>query len=308
MVNPKLVIFQELYALGLTNLVGSLFSCFPTAASLSRSSLLESMGGHSQLASVFSSLIILVVIIWLAPLFKTLPTLCLASIIVVALKNMLFQVKDCFKLWKINRYEAITWLMTFLGTVVLDVDAGLFIGIGTSILVVVFRDMFSPIKAMVKYKNTSNYVDNELVHSDSSDETESSFRDENFQSNVKHSIYFANCHTFQDHLYKTYGFRPQKKNLIDKKNSISNISGLAEEMNGERRYQDIVLDFSGVNYVDTNGMQVIRQVVDDYKCFDIHVLICEAQDIVILPDFFFQIEKFYLYHIYEIIKKKHKLN
>lgn len=105
--NYKIDPTQELYALGFTNMIGSAFACFPTAASLSRSSLLESIGGKSQLACLFSSGIIMIVIMWLAPLFKTLPTLCLASIIIVALKNLLFQVKDFFKLWRINRYESV---------------------------------------------------------------------------------------------------------------------------------------------------------------------------------------------------------
>ena len=171
--------------------------------------------------------------------------------------------------------------MTFLGTVILDVDIGLFIGIGTSILVVIIKDMLSPIKKMVKYKNTSSYVEKYLVDFEENDET-TSFATSSFQDNiciykVKNSIYFVNCHAFQDHLYQTYGFRPQKKNLINKQNSITNINTFEKDIDQQRCYQDIILDFSSVNYVDTNGMQVIRQIIDDYKCFDIYVMICGAQ-------------------------------
>ncbi|CAF0735662.1 unnamed protein product [Brachionus calyciflorus] len=284
--NYKFDAHQEFYALGLTNVIGSVFSCFPTAASLSRSSLLESMGGHSQLASLFSSVIILIVIMWLAPLFKTLPTLCLASIIVVTLKNFMFQVKDFFKLCKINKYEAFTWMVTFLSVVVLDVNVGLFIGIGTSILVVIIKDMFSPIKVLVKYKNTSNYVENELVKLDYREEiSETSFKQSNTSINnvriykIEHSIYFANCHAFQDHLYKTYGFSPLKKILKEvSDSSCVNSSKSSNMLILDNRDPDIILDFSSVNYVDTNGMQVIQQIIDDYKKVDIYVCICEAQE------------------------------
>jgi solute carrier family 26 protein len=46
--NYKIDPTQELYALGLSNVFGSMFSCFPSTGSLSRSSLLETTGAKSQ--------------------------------------------------------------------------------------------------------------------------------------------------------------------------------------------------------------------------------------------------------------------
>jgi solute carrier family 26, other len=47
------------------------------------------------------------VILWLGPLFESLTKNCLASIVIVALKSLLFQLKDFFNLWKINKLEAV---------------------------------------------------------------------------------------------------------------------------------------------------------------------------------------------------------
>jgi len=47
------------------------------------------------------------VILWLGPLFESLTKNCLASIVIVALKSLLFQFKDFFNLWKINKLEAV---------------------------------------------------------------------------------------------------------------------------------------------------------------------------------------------------------
>jgi MFS superfamily sulfate permease-like transporter len=105
--NYKIDATQELYSIGLSNVFASFWSCWPSAGSLSRSSLLESTGAKSQFASLFSSSIIIVMILWLAPLFKTLPKLCLASIIVVSLKGLLFQVTDLFTLLRVNRIESV---------------------------------------------------------------------------------------------------------------------------------------------------------------------------------------------------------
>ena len=51
---------QELLAMGLSNIVGSFFSCIPVACSLSRSLIQHQAGGKTQLASVVSAGLILI--------------------------------------------------------------------------------------------------------------------------------------------------------------------------------------------------------------------------------------------------------
>jgi len=55
------------------SLTSSLFSSWPAGASLSRSSVNEAAGVKSQLGGVFSCSILLVVLLWLGPLFEALP-------------------------------------------------------------------------------------------------------------------------------------------------------------------------------------------------------------------------------------------
>lgn len=64
---------QELLALGLSNLVGGLFSCVPNGTSLSRSLIQEQTGGRTQLASVVSAGLITLILLWIAPAFEVLP-------------------------------------------------------------------------------------------------------------------------------------------------------------------------------------------------------------------------------------------
>lgn len=58
---------------GLSNIVGGAFSCVPNATSLSRSLLQEQTGGRTQIASVVSSFLILIILLWIAPFFEVLP-------------------------------------------------------------------------------------------------------------------------------------------------------------------------------------------------------------------------------------------
>ena len=64
---------QELMAYGVMNVVGCFFSSFPAAGSLSRSSVQANSGGKTQLVGFISSLILLLVLLWLGPLFQQLP-------------------------------------------------------------------------------------------------------------------------------------------------------------------------------------------------------------------------------------------
>ncbi|PNI80807.1 SLC26A6 isoform 14, partial [Pan troglodytes] len=116
---------QELVALGLSNLIGGIFQCFPVSCSMSRSLVQESTGGNSQVAGAISSLFILLIIVKLGKLFHDLPKAVLAAIIIVNLKGMLRQLSDMRSLWKANRADLLIWLVTFTATILLNLDLGL---------------------------------------------------------------------------------------------------------------------------------------------------------------------------------------
>jgi MFS superfamily sulfate permease-like transporter len=65
---------QELLAHGITNFVCSNFKCYMMSVSLSRSLVQESLGGVTQIAGLVAALLMLVVLLALAGLFKALPS------------------------------------------------------------------------------------------------------------------------------------------------------------------------------------------------------------------------------------------
>jgi solute carrier family 26 protein len=69
-----IVSMQELVAYGVCNTTCSFLNCFSTCFSLSRSCVQEGAGGGTQIVGLVSSVLIFIVLLFLAPLFEPLPT------------------------------------------------------------------------------------------------------------------------------------------------------------------------------------------------------------------------------------------
>ncbi|XP_070247316.1 solute carrier family 26 member 6 isoform X2 [Myotis yumanensis] len=150
---------QELVALGLSNLIGGIFQCFPVSCSMSRSLVQESAGGNTQVAGAVSSLFILIIILKLGELFQDLPKAVLAAIIIVNLKGMLLQFRDICSLWRANRVDLLIWLVTFVATILLNLDLGLAVAVAFSLLLVVVRTQRPHYSVLGQIPDTDVYRD-----------------------------------------------------------------------------------------------------------------------------------------------------
>ncbi|XP_053324863.1 solute carrier family 26 member 6-like [Spea bombifrons] len=150
---------QELFALGLSNFVGSFFHCFTIGTAMSRSLVQESTGGNSQVAGVVSCLVILVIILKAGQLFETLPKAILAAVVIVNLKGIYKQFLDIPALWRTNRIDLLVWLVTFVSTILLNLDIGLGVSVAFSLLTVIFRTQLPHYSVLGQISNTDIYRD-----------------------------------------------------------------------------------------------------------------------------------------------------
>ncbi|XP_049739650.1 solute carrier family 26 member 10-like isoform X3 [Elephas maximus indicus] len=130
---------QELLAHGVSNLISSLFSCFPNSATLATTSLLVDAGGNTQLAGLFSCVVVLSVLLWLGPFFYYLPKAVLACINISSMRQMFFQMQELPQLWRVSRMDFAVWMVTWVAVVTLSVDLGLAVGVVFSMMTVVCR-------------------------------------------------------------------------------------------------------------------------------------------------------------------------
>nr|BAT18318.1 solute carrier family 26 (sulfate transporter), member 6 [Callorhinchus milii] len=189
---------QELIALGLSNFVGGFFQCFGVSCSMSRSLVQESTGGQTQLASVVSCILILVVILEIGSLFSALPKAVLASIIIINLQGMFKQFRDICHFWKTNKVDLMIWVVTLLSTVLLGMDIGLAASVGFALLTVIFQTQLPTYSILGQVPMTDIYRD--ITKFDTAKEISGI---KIFQSTA--TIYFANAELYEEALKKKMG-------------------------------------------------------------------------------------------------------
>uniref|UniRef100_A0A3Q1C3C3 STAS domain-containing protein n=1 Tax=Amphiprion ocellaris TaxID=80972 RepID=A0A3Q1C3C3_AMPOC len=188
---------QELVALGLSNAVGGFFQCFSVCPSMSRSLIQESTGGKTQMAGVASALIVLVTILKLGTLFQELPKAILASIVFVNLKGMFKQYADIVTLWRSSKIDLVVWLVTWVSTMLLNLDLGLAASITFALFTVIFRTQMPTYSVLGNVPGTELYVDLE-THRQVRQKGVTIFRS-------SATVYFANADLYLEALKKKSG-------------------------------------------------------------------------------------------------------
>lgn len=123
---------QEFIGQGLSNLVGSFFSAYPSSGSFNRSGLNYASGARTGLAAAFSAVFLLVISVFAAPVIAYIPIAAMAAILFI----VAYALVDFHHIWLILRRhprERIVLLVTFFGTLV-DLEKGLFLGVLTSLV------------------------------------------------------------------------------------------------------------------------------------------------------------------------------
>lgn len=129
---------KELIALGMMNIVGSMFKSYPSTASFSRSAVNDDAGSKTGLAALFSMLVLVLVLLFLTPYFYYLPKAVLAGIIIVSVLKLI-NYKESIRLWKLNKSDFWMLIVTFLGTLFLGIKEGIFIGVTLSLIMLIAR-------------------------------------------------------------------------------------------------------------------------------------------------------------------------
>ncbi|XP_050500307.1 sulfate transporter [Diabrotica virgifera virgifera] len=272
---------QELLAMGVSNAVGSFFSCMPLCASLSRSMIQQVVGGKTQIVSIVSSMLLIVTVLWIAPFFESLPKAVLAGIIVVSLKGMLVQVTQLVSYYKLSKFDALVWITTFVSVVFISMEIALMVGISLSLLSI-FIASFKPYTCLLgSVPHTDLYLDMNRYKGAKEIEGLKIFH-------YCGGINFATKGIFKTELYRLINLNPQKELISrEKLDKIMNkdlpptefkekVKKLESKIN--RDLKCIILDFSSVSCLDPCSVTMLRNEMAEFKKLDITFYVAACSD------------------------------
>jgi SulP family sulfate permease len=124
---------QEFIGQGLSNIVGSLFSNYASSGSFSRSAVNHQSGAKTPLAVVIASILVLLIVLFVAPLTAYLPIPAMGGIILLVGYNLI-DFKHIKEIYKASRLETIVLMVTMLGTVFLQLEFAIYLGIILSLV------------------------------------------------------------------------------------------------------------------------------------------------------------------------------
>ncbi|XP_056305744.1 solute carrier family 26 member 10 [Danio aesculapii] len=286
---------QELLAHGISNTVSSLFTCFPNSATLATTNILESAGGHTQLAGLFTSLVVLIVLLLIGPLFYFLPKAVLACINVTSLRQMFLQFQDLPELWRISKIDFMVWLVTWLSVVVLNVDLGLAIGMVFSMMTVICRTQRASCSVLGRAANTEIYR---------------SINNHNKCYEVpgvkiltyNGPIYYGNRSFFKADMAQLLGLTPEKirsrekaLKAIEKRereaigtveqgvadSSFSSKNDLFRSEMAEGEVQAVLIDCSSVIFVDIAGARLFIQMCMECQKIGVRIYLANCNESVL---------------------------
>jgi high affinity sulfate transporter 1 len=125
---------QESVAQGMANLGAGVFQGMPVSTSLSASSLNESAGARTPLASLVTGGGVLATLIVLAPLFSHLPKAVLGAVIIDAVVFGMIDLRELRRLYRVARVDFWVAVAAILGVLSAGVLAGVVIGVALSLL------------------------------------------------------------------------------------------------------------------------------------------------------------------------------
>lgn len=227
----KINIDQEFIGQGLANLIGSFLQSYPVSGSFSRTAINFDMGAKTGIASAVASIILIMSLLFLTPLFVFIPRASLAALVISAVL-VLFKPLEVFTLWKIDRHDGIVAAGVFVIALLTKPDYALLTGVILSLIFYLWKTMHPRIVCVSKDPERDSFIN--------ADEQHKPICPQILQLRSDNSIYFANAE---------YTFAHILSRLDLCKTSI--------------KY--LLFDFQGVGFIDMTGIDELMKLMAEVQ-------------------------------------------
>jgi SulP family sulfate permease len=224
---------QELVGQGLANIVAGFFQGYPIAGSFTRSAINSEAGARSGFSSVVSMAVTVIAVLFLTPILFYLPKAALAAVVVLSAVSLV-DYKRILAIYQVSRSDGIVAFFTFGLVFVVKPEMALLTGMVVALVLFVRQTVWGAHIAEVGID-----LDRKVLLTGSDDHPVHYFSGVAI-IRVSISLYYANA----DHVLR------QVDALIQ-----------SHELRMNHRVRDVVLDMSGVNFIDISGMEVLDEYI-----------------------------------------------
>lgn len=138
---------QEFIGQGLSNLVGSFFSGYPSSGSFNRSGLNHAAGAKTPLASVFASISLALILLLVAPLAAYLPIPAMAGILFLVAWGLI-DFHHIGEILRTSRQESVVLIVTLLATLFVELEFAIYVGVILSLMLYLNRTSKPEVEAV----------------------------------------------------------------------------------------------------------------------------------------------------------------
>jgi len=230
---------QELFSIGLANMVGSIFHAYPVAGSFSRTAVNDENKAKTSISLLVSASMVGLTVLFLTPLIYYLPQTVLAAIIITAVPGLI-EIGEAKFLWKVRTREFSLMMITFIATLALGILEGIGIGVLISLGIVIHRSSYPNIVMLGRLPDTDHYRDLER-HPEGLTQTNTII------VRIDASLYFANI--------------PYMKEKLEEL-----------EIESGKNLDQVIIDAIGINEVDASALHALKELVDEYQDRGIDVI------------------------------------
>ncbi|WOK97104.1 sulfate transporter 1.2 [Canna indica] len=247
---------KEMLALGSMNVIGSLTSCYVATGSFSRSAVNFMAGCNTAISNIVMSLVVLLTLLVITPLFKYTPNAVLASIIISAVIGLI-DFQEAHRIWKVDKLDFLACLGAFFGVVFISVEIGLLIAVLISfakILLQVTRPRtvrLGNLPGTTIYRNVEQYPDTIQAP-------------EFLIVRVDSAIYFTNSNYARERIMR---WLRDEEDYV-KENNLPKINFL-------------IVELSPVTDVDTSGIHAFEELHAALRKHEIQLLLANPGAVVI---------------------------
>ncbi|MEW6666628.1 MAG: SulP family inorganic anion transporter [Thermodesulfobacteriota bacterium] len=129
---------QEFIGQGLSNLIGSFFSCYAASGSFTRSGINYHAGAMTPLSAVFASTFLALILLLVAPLTAYLPLPAMGGAILLVAYNLI-DWRHIRVILRTSREESAVLVTTFLATLMLHLEFAVYLGVLLSLVLYLSR-------------------------------------------------------------------------------------------------------------------------------------------------------------------------